>query len=647
MTSRPRKAAALQGGAAVLLLVLGGAWVIHARSAQPVSGADDPSVSYEFRFPEPEHRWMQVAITFTGLPPAALSLRMSSASPGRYARHDFAKNVFDLQAEDGAGRTIDPIRSGMARWDVDGHDGTVHVTYRIYGDRIDGTYLAVDETHAHMNMPASILWGVGVEKRPATVRFVSPPGQAWRVATQLFPSDDPLTFTAPNLAYLLDSPVEFSAFVDRSFTVIDPSDADHVPRFRIALHHEGSDADLARYTDNIERMVREMVTVFGEFPRFETGRYTFIADYLAGANGDAMEHRNSTVLSSSGSLDTQQQGLLGSASHEFFHVWNVERIRPRSLEPFDFERVNPSDELWLAEGFTNYYGALILQRAGLVPLADTLNRFLSAIDTVRRGPGRQFRSAVDMSRLAPFTDAATAIDRTNWNNLFISYYTWGEALGLGLDLLLRARAADGDAPAVTLDDYMRLLWERFGRPSDDTPGVVARPYAQADARIALADLSGDATFADDFFDRFVEGHDAIDYAPLFARAGFILAPRTGRGGWLGDTPLSFGQGGARLVGPAPFDSPLYDAGLERDDVLVSVDDRPISSAGQLDETTGTHQPGDQLRLTYLRRGDLRTTHVTLAADPTLTLVAQERRGQPLTAAQRLFRANWLESRVSN
>lgn len=647
MTSPPRTAAALQGGVAVLLLILGGVWALHARGAQPESRADDTSVSYEFRFPEPEHRWMQVTITFTGLPPAALSLRMSSASPGRYARHDFAKNVFDLRAEDGSGRALDAERSGMARWDVSDHDGTVRVDYRIYGDRIDGTYLAIDETHAHMNMPASILWGVGVEESPATVRFVSPPGRTWRVATQLFPSADPLTFTAPNLAYLLDSPVEFSAFVDRAFTVVDPSDANHVPTFRIAVHHEGSDAGLARYAEDVERMVREMVTVFGEFPRFETGRYTFIADYLAVASGDAMEHRNSTVLSSPGSLDTQRRGLLGSASHEFFHVWNVERIRPRSLEPFDFERVNPSDELWLAEGFTNYYGALILQRAGLVPLGDTLGRFLSAVETVRLGPGRQFRSAVDMSRLAPFTDAATAIDRTNWDNLFISYYTWGEALGLGLDLLLRARAADGETPAVTLDDYMRLLWERFGRPGGDTPGVVARPYDQDDARIALADLTGDAPFANEFFDRFVEGHDAIDYAPLFARAGLVLAPRTERGGWLGDATLRFGRGGARLVEPAPFDAPLYDAGLERDDVLVSVDGQPISSAGQLAETIDSHQPGDQLRLTYLRRGDLRTAQVTLVADPTRTLVAQERRGEPLTDAQRVFRTRWLESRVRN
>jgi predicted metalloprotease with PDZ domain len=647
MKFRPSTAAVLRAGAAAVVLVACAAWVIQARGSQSASDTDPQAVSYEFSFPEPEHRWMQVAITFSELPSAPLSLRMSSASPGRYARHDFAKNVFDVRAEDGAGNPIEPTRSGMARWDVEGHDGSVHVTYRVYGDRIDGTYLAIDDTHAHLNMPAALLWGAGMEARPATVRFQPPSGKEWRVATQLYPSSDPLTFTAPNLSYLLDSPVEFSAFVDRSFTVPDPSDASYSPTFRVALHHTGSSAELARYSQAVELMVREMVAVFGEFPRFETGRYTFIADYLPVASSDAMEHRNSTVLSSPASLDIQQEGLLGSASHEFFHVWNVERIRPRSLEPFDFERVNPSDELWLAEGFTNYYGALILQRAGLVPSATTLSRFVSAIETVQSGPGRAFRSAVDMSRLAPFTDAATAIDRTNWDNLFISYYTWGEALGLGLDLLLRARATDGDGPAVTLDDYMRLLWERFGRPGGDTPGLVSRPYTQADARVALADLTGDSSFADDFFDRFVEGHDAIDYGPLFARAGFVLAPRTAGRGWLGETQFRFGRQGAQLVAPAPFGSPLYAGGLERDDVLMAIDDRPFSSAGQLDQAVGNRQPGARLRVTYSRRGELRTTQVTLAADPRLTLVAQERRGQRLTAAQRTFRADWLDSRLDN
>ncbi|MCY4509685.1 MAG: hypothetical protein OXG35_22375, partial [Acidobacteria bacterium] len=475
MTGRGGGIIALRA-AALIALGLAAAWLMP-RTGGPAgvagqageAGADGAPVSYELRFPRPQQRWMEVAVTVTDLPPGPLSMRMSTASPGRYARHDFAKNVFEVRAADGAGNALEPVRSAMARWDVAGHDGTVRFTYRVYGDRVDGTYLAIDDTHAHLNMPASLMWGDGLEDRPAAVRFEPPPDSGWRVATQLYPTGDPFVFTAPNLPYLLDSPAEVSAFAERTFTVADPVDSGYRPEFRLAVHHTGSESDLDRYAGDVERIVREMVTVFGEFPRFETGRYTFIADYLPTASGDAMEHRNSTVLSAPATLAGQRRRLLGSVSHEFFHVWNVERIRPRSLEPFDFEDVNPSGELWLAEGFTNYYGALILQRAGLAALPQTLARFGSAIETVERGPGRRFRSAADMSRLAPFTDAATAIDPTNWGSFFISYYTWGEVLGLGLDLLLRARAADGAGPAVTLDDYMRLLWERFGRGGGPTP----------------------------------------------------------------------------------------------------------------------------------------------------------------------------------
>lgn len=607
--------------------------------------ADGSAVLYELSFPAPEHRWMQVEVTVGGLPAAPLSMRMSTTSPGRYARHEFAKNVFDVQAFDGNGNVLDPVRSEIARWDVAGHDGIVRFTYKVFGDRVDGTYLGIDVTHAHLNMPASLMWGVGLERRPATVRFEPPAGRDWQVATQLYPSDDPLTFTAPNLQYLLDSPAELSAFMERSFTVSDPANPDHAPTFRVALHHDGTAAELDRFAGDVERIVTEMVTVFGEFPPFETGRYTFIADYLPTASGDAMEHRNSTVLSSPETLRTRHRRLLGSVSHEFFHVWNVERIRPRSLEPFDFEDVNPSGELWLAEGFTNYYEALILQRAGLADLGTTLARFVSAIDTVRLGPGRQFRSAVDMSRLAPFTDAAGAIDRTNWDNVFISYYTWGETLGLGLDLLLRVRGADGeDAHAVTLDDYMRLLWQRFGHPGGAVPGVVDRPYTQADARAALIHLTGDQAFADDFFDRYIEGHEVIDYAPLFERAGLVL--RAGAPGqtWLGSPSLSFGRGGGRLTTPAGFGSPLYDAGVERDDVLVSLDGRPLSSARRLEAVLGDLGDGARVTLVYSRRGERLTTQLTVEANPRLELVSAEQLGRRPTPAQQRFRDDWLGSR---
>ena len=236
---------------------------------------------------------------------------------------------------------------------------------RVFGDRTDGTYLSVDTSHAHINMPAALMWVRGLEDRPITVRFEPPAGAAWRVATQLFPGADAQTFTAPNLQYLMDSPSEFSAFSLRAFTVADGS---RTPTFRLAIHQEGDDAELDSFARDVEKIVREERGVYGELAPYDDGTYTFIADYLPSDNGDGMEHRNSTIITSSSSIRANRAGLLATVSHEFFHSWNVERIRPKSLEPFNFDEANMSGELWLAEGFTNYYGPLALQRAGLTQL---------------------------------------------------------------------------------------------------------------------------------------------------------------------------------------------------------------------------------------------------------------------------------------
>ena len=392
---------------------------------------------------------------------------MSSASPGRYARHEFAKNLIEIAFTSADGGPVAVDRRGPAHWVVSGHGGGVHVRYRLFGDRVDGTYLGIDATHAHMNMPATLLWAEGLEDRPARVTLEPPAGRGVAGGDAALPHGDPLVFTAPNLAYLLDSPIELSDFALREFTVADPSDPAHRPTFRVAVHHarrrvrggrlrRGGRADRARDGPHLRRVpplrdrrlhVHRRLPAVGERRR----------------DGAPQQHRADRQR---GTIDRDRTWLLGSVSHEFFHAWNVERIRPRSLEPFDFTRANVSGALWLGEGFTNYYGALVLQRAGLATLGATLDRFTRVIDTVARGPGRRFRSVVEMSRMAPFTDAATAIDPTNFGNTFISYYTWGEAVGLGLDLTLRSRSGG----RVTLDDYMRALWERFGAP-DGEPGA--------------------------------------------------------------------------------------------------------------------------------------------------------------------------------
>ena len=614
----------------VLLVLLGVPTLVSAQAP-----AQTP-IEYRLSFTEPEHRLMDVTVSFQDVPAGPLELRMSRTSPGRYALHEFAKNVFDVRVTDGSGMALPVTRPNPHQWNVTGHAGAVRVTYRIFGDRIDGTYLAVDTTHAHINMPSALIWARGLEERPVTVRFDAPVGADWRVGTQLLPGTDPWTYTAPNLQYLMDSPTEFSAFSLRTFAL---ADAPGSPLVRLAVHHAGTDAELDGFASDVERIVRETQRVYGEYPAFDGNTYTFIADYLPWAGGDGMEHRNSTILTSAGSIRSNRLGLLDTAAHEFFHAWNVERIRPRSLEPFDFENANMSGELWLAEGFTSYYGPLVLLRAGLSEQGDFTDEMASFINRVRVSPGRGLRSPVEMSRLAPFVDAATSIDRTSANNTFISYYTWGAAIALGLDLTLRDRT-DGVA---TLDQYMQALWQKHGKPGGRAPGYVDQPYTMADLKDTLASVSGDARFADDFFARFIEGRDVVNYERLLTRAGLALRLASPGRAFAGQLRLQDGRGGPRVAAAVPFGSPAYQAGLDRDDVIRAVAGLDVTSAADFNHAIGGRQPGDQVPLVFERRGQRVTGMLRLAENPQVEIVRVEDVGRTLTEEQRQFRDAWLSS----
>jgi predicted metalloprotease with PDZ domain len=606
----------------------------------PLAPVAQTAVNYRLSFAEREHRLMDVEVTFTDVPAGPLELRMSRTSPGRYAVHEFAKNVFDVRVTDATGKALMVTRPNPHQWNVSGHAGQVRVQYRVFGDRVDGTYLGVDSTHAHINMPAAMMWARGFERRPVLVRFDPPAGSSWRVATQLIPAGDPFTYTAPNLQYLMDSPTELSAFALRTFTVTDQG---RTPVFRVAVHHTGSDADVDAFVRGVEEIVREAKHVFREYAPFEGNTYTFIADYLPWAGGDGMEHRNSTILTSSRSLRDSRLDLLDTVSHEFFHSWNVERIRPKSLEPFNLEDANMSGELWLAEGFTNYYGPLVMRRAGLYSDADFARDMGTAVNTVLTAPGRQFRSAVEMSQHAPFVDAATSIDPTNFDNAFISYYTWGQAIGLALDLSLRERSDS----KVTLDDFMRALWTRFGTSAAKTAGYVETPYTIDDLKATLAAVSGDAAFANDFFARYIEGRETADYATLFARAGFVLRKTAPGRAFAGAFPLRDSQGGARVADYVPPGSPAYAAGLDKEDIIVSIGGTRVSRADDVDRVITARKPGDVVPVVFQRRGQEVSGTIRLAEDPRVDLVAAEQAGQTLTDAQRRFRDAWLSSASRN
>jgi predicted metalloprotease with PDZ domain len=601
---------------------------LAAAVVQPRAGGE---IAYRITISAPEHHVADVEVTFPNVS-GTLQARMSRSSPGRYAVHEFAKNVYDVHAFDGKGRELTVVRSGPSEWDVTGHDGTVRMTYRIYGDLVDGTYLGIDTTHAHMNMPATVMWARGLDERPARFTFTPPPGSNWKVATQLYPTSDPWTFTAPNLQYMMDSPTELSAYSTRQFAVANPDGRTYT--IRMAVHSQASDADLDFYAAGVEKIVKEAGAVYGEFPEYEPNRtYTFLADYLPWNGGDGMEHRNSTVVTGRGGV----RGALSTASHEFFHCWNVERIRPQGLEPFNFEDANSTDSLWVAEGFTQYYGALLLSRAGIATPKQTIINFGFLANSVVTDPGRRFNSAVGMSRMAPFVDAARSIDPTNFSNTFISYYTFGGAIALGLDLSLR----DKTNGKVTLDDFMRAMWSKYGKPGGPAPGLVGHPYSLADVHDTLVEVSGDRAFADDFFSHDMIGHDVVDYARLMQRAGVVFRKRNPGKPWMGN---SFGgaDGGTRVGSLVAPGSPEYEAGLDQDDQITAIDGHAVATWAQIQELLASRKPGDTMRVEYTRRsGATGSGTMTLKEDPSLEAVPVEDTGGTLTPEQKAFRESWL------
>jgi predicted metalloprotease with PDZ domain len=609
-------------------------FLVPVLGAQPAPQRAAP-VQYEISFPNRVHHEAEIIIRFATLPPGPLRIQMARSSPGRYALHEFAKNVYRVQATDPTGRVLRTVRVSPHAWEITGHRGDVQLRYTLFGDRADGTYAGIDETKAHLNIPATFAYAPALASRPIEVTFRRP-NPAWQIATQLQPTDDSERFRAPNLSYFLDSPTHLGALDVRTWTA---GPTGRTQEIRLAINHEGTRAEVDSFATLTRKVVNEMAGVFGELPRFDFGSYTFIACYRATCAGDGMEHRNSTSLTSSSPLRSNMLGLLGTVSHEFFHAWNVERIRPKSLEPFDFSQANMSGELWLAEGFTNYYGVLTIARAGIISPTDYARRLTGAVNAMTVAPARRFGGAEAMSQQAPFVDAAAAIDPNNRANTFLSYYTYGEALGLALDLTLRARPQP-----VTLDDVMRRMWMRFGR-EQTTALAPARTYTMRDAQAALAEVAGDTAFAREFFARYVVGSERPDYETLLARAGFLVRLARPGQAWISDVRFTEQSNGLVVASPPLMGSPLYQAGLTLGDRITRVEEGPATTMGALRELLTARRPGASVRLTWTGRAGERSATLTLAEDPNVEVVAFEEAGRTPSDAQRAFRTSWVGSRI--
>ncbi len=570
---------------------------------------------YSISFENAVHHEASIAITFPELKQKTVTVRMSRSSPGRYAIHEFAKNVFDFKATNSKGEILEATRPDPYSWEIKNHDGEINVSYTLFANRADGTYSQIDESHAHLNMPATFMFMEGEEHRPIKIDFNVRKDLNWKVASQLKKVSQ-TTFTAPDLQYFFDSPTEVSDYQLREFMV----DGKNI---RFALHSDDSAEDFDAYWKKVKAIVLAQKEVFGELPAYDFGEYTFLACYAPHVSGDGMEHRNSTILTDRESLAAGgMEGNIGTVSHEFFHSWNVERIRPADLEPFDFTAANMSGSLWFAEGFTSYYTNLILARAGVITSEDYVKGLNRTFNYVWNSPARDYFNPIEMSYQAPFVDAATSVDPVNRNNTFISYYSYGSVLGLGLDLSLRQQG-------LNLDDYFKAVWNQFGKKEVS--------YSIQDLENVLSGYAGDA-FAKAFFSQYIYDSKMPDYQNLLSNAGLKIT-RDKNKPYPG-LRVNASESGLRIASPTSKSSPAYAAKLNKGDIITAMDGAAITTVDAYNALVKKLTVGQTIAVTYKRFGSEATTNLTVSADPTYTIATDENAGKKA----RKLKKYWLQEK---
>ncbi|PWK20492.1 M61 family metallopeptidase [Xanthomarina spongicola] len=574
------------------------------------------SSKYDISFENAIHHEASIQVTFTDLKSDEVEFRMSRSSPGRYAIHEFAKNVYNVKVTDGKGNLLKITRPNPYAWYVSGHDGTIKVSYTLFANHGDGTYAQIDETHAHLNMPATFMYVPELSENEMEITFNVREDLNWKVATQLKHLEDN-TYYAKNLQYFMDSPTEITNYRTRSFQVDNQI-------VKLILHDDAAtNEDLDTYFDHIKKVVLQQKAIYGELPVFDYGEYTFLACYMPNATGDGMEHRNSTYLVSTRSL--AKGGInqnIGTASHEFFHCWNVERIRPKSLEPFNFEEANMSGELWFAEGFTSYYDDLTLCRAGIISQPNYITGLTGAFNYVWNSPGRDFFNPIEMSYQAPFVDAAKSVDETNRENTFISYYSYGSMLGLALDLSLREKG-------LSLDDYMKLVWQTYGKTKTF--------YTIANLNETLNAYAG-KDFGNHFFNNYIYKSGMPDFKRLFETVGVNLSNDNSK------VDLGVYVRHGKLMNNPRINSSAYNAGLQKGDKLIKVGATEINEDIDLNELLTSYKVNDTVDIVFERFGETKTSTITLQVDTSYTISLMESDKKPLDKNLKTNRENWLQAK---
>jgi predicted metalloprotease with PDZ domain len=559
-------------------------------------------ISFTVAMPRPHtHLFdIDIAIKRTTNGPQEERLVLPVWTPGSYMVREFARHVQDFAAADAAGQPLRWEKTHKDTWRVVTNGAREwHATYRVYANELSVRTSELNSDHAFWNNATLLMYLEGFLKNPSTVRVLAP--DVWKVATGLpaVPGQRN-TFRAENFDILYDSPFEASDFKTLVFNV------KGVPH-RIVIDGKGN-YDPERMRTDVQKIVETQVGLMGEIPYRD---YTFILHLRANAGG-GLEHLNSTALgyprfgfrvrsgdratsaapNASETTERDYRGFLGLVSHEFFHLWNVKRIRPDALGPFDYTQENYTKVLWVAEGITDYYADLMLRRAGLVSEGEFLSATARSMWSLQNTPGRLEQTVEESS-----FDSWIKYYRQDENsiNSQVSYYDKGALLGLLLDLEIRKRSNG----AKSLDDVMRYLYAEFFKKN--------RNYGPADFQKACELMAGSSL--EDFFNKYVRGTAELDYNAALEAAGLHLDTTYGIGGVYFGADVAMDN--ERLIVRRVYaGSPAYDFGLNAGDQIVAMDNMR-ATRDFFNARMAEKKPGDLLNLTIFRFDDLSTLLIKL------------------------------------
>ncbi|HEY0136297.1 MAG TPA: PDZ domain-containing protein [Nannocystis sp.] len=548
-------------------------------------------VDYTLEIPAPAQQWVHVTMTVPRPKGTRSQVAMPAWTPGSYLVRDHARHVDGLRAEDLDGKPLPVQRVDKQTWRVDHGRRGFRVRYRVFADEPGVRTSFVDDRHASLNGPSTFMYLVGQTSRPAAVEVKLP--ARWQAHSALEPagaiSTTSANFTAPDYDTLVDAPIVLGTPELRTFDV-GPA--------RIELVFSapaGSNADTARIAADLQKIVGTFARLMGGLP---LRRYVFLV--LADETSDGgLEHGTSTLLRVQRDMFSEPAGyrrFANLAAHEFFHLWNVKRLRDAALVPYDYSRENYTRLLWFHEGFTETMEQQALVRADIVPPETHVRELGEAWTAYLRKPGRNHTPLGDLSQ-----DAWIKAYKPSpaHGNTLISYYEKGHLLGVCLDLELRLRSAEHGQQGSLLGLFRRLMASH---------GQTGAGLTQADIVAAASAEAGEPM--DAFFSKYVDGTAELPLPELLARIGVEVTSEAASKAYAGLvlTP----ERTIRNIEPA---SPAAAAGLMLGDELIAVAGKRVRSSDEALARISERKPGERVEVAVFRGGRLELRTVTVTADP--------------------------------